>query len=287
MAPKPTRKCAGISKQSPGAASTPAFASASHIGRASRPSRSQGKQVVPPPGGAQSRTPRCSSMNRVSSARLARATGCEPRDDFGRVRQRMCADGLGQWRAGNREVAAHVEQRLAAARIAIDEPADAQARNRQRLGEVAEHDGVGQRAGAGRGPAEVQRVIHLVDDERNAARGQRFGELALLGRRHHRTRRVVRRVDEYRARAGIHGRQHAIRGLRKALRAVAASYSRTPSPQARASTGTAGYTGVGTRMDAPGSANRQVSAMIASDAPVIIEHIVRLDPVQRSDPLAQ
>ena len=85
----------------------------------------------------------------------------------------------------------------------------------------------------GRITGKVQRVIHLVDDERNAARSQRFGELALLARRHDRARRVVRRVHEHGASAVIHDRQHLIRGLRKALLASQCVLAHLEAPGAR------------------------------------------------------
>src|SRR5580704_13506999 len=52
-APKPTRKCAGASKQSPGATRTPSWASASHNARESDASTHQGNATVPPPGRTQ------------------------------------------------------------------------------------------------------------------------------------------------------------------------------------------------------------------------------------------
>src|SRR5450631_3817646 len=51
--PKPSRKCSGASKHSPGAVRTPSRARASHIGRASRPSNHQGNATGPPRGRVQ------------------------------------------------------------------------------------------------------------------------------------------------------------------------------------------------------------------------------------------
>ena len=47
---------------------------------------------------------------------------------------------------------------------------------------------LGSCAALAHGRAEIQRVIHLIDDERDTARGQQLGQLALLVGRHHRTR---------------------------------------------------------------------------------------------------
>ena len=104
--------------------------------------------------------------------------------------------------------------------------------------------------------------------------------------RHHRTCRVVRRVDEYRARAGVHGRQHAIRGLREALRGIELVLAHAESPGARHhrhrgihglrnEDGGAGLgEQAGERHDRFGRAGHH-------------EHVIRIDPVQRGDPLAQ
>jgi hypothetical protein len=46
-------------------------------------------------------------------------------------------------------------------------------------------------------------------------------------------------------------------------------YSRTFSPKVRASTGTAGYTGFGNTMEPPSPAKKQMSAINASEAPVM------------------
>ena len=58
-------------------------------------------------------------------------------------------------------------------------------------------------------------------------------------------------------------------------------------PQARASTGTAGYAGFGSTIEPPGSANRQVSADDRFGGARHHEHVVRIDAVQRRDAFAQ
>src|ERR1051326_2346214 len=62
-AANPSRKCAGISKQLPGASNTPLVAALSQKLRASTPDLSHGKTVIPPCGRTQSSVFRCSAKN--------------------------------------------------------------------------------------------------------------------------------------------------------------------------------------------------------------------------------
>ena len=63
------------------------------------------------------------------------SNGAQPSEDLLAIRERVRGDRLRQRRAGDREVAAQVDQPLTPTRIAIDQPADTQARQRQLYGD--------------------------------------------------------------------------------------------------------------------------------------------------------
>src|SRR6516164_1696421 len=85
-AAKPRRKCEGVSKQSPGASRIPYSVAAWQNGRSFSPLASQGNAVMPPRGGIQQSTSRCSSMNCSRSLRFRVAVSCALPSTMSRLR---------------------------------------------------------------------------------------------------------------------------------------------------------------------------------------------------------
>src|SRR5207302_10808958 len=80
--------------------------------------------------------------------------------------------------------------------LAIDDPADAQARQAQRLREISDDGRVRKRRGGGRRGAMEDRMKHLIAYELDPAAGAEIVERTPIRFRQHRARWIVWRVDE-------------------------------------------------------------------------------------------
>jgi hypothetical protein len=76
IAPNPSRKCDGASKQSPGGIRMPLSAAAWQKARQFSPLRSQGNAVIPPRGGTQPSVAQCSVMKTWRYRRFRAAVSC-------------------------------------------------------------------------------------------------------------------------------------------------------------------------------------------------------------------
>ncbi len=122
----------------------------------------------------------------------------------------------------DREVAMRLLELAPPLRVALEQPADAQARQAEGLREVAEHRRSRVLAGRARRRAVIDRVIHLVDDELNSAPLRERVERPHGALVDQRAARVVRRVDEDQLRARVREAHDLVDVEREAALEVAA-----------------------------------------------------------------